>query len=120
MYIKNTKIHDTTVTTEIMGKGGLIRGNGSELGCSVVKNAAENDGSCASVVAATINQEHRAPATVVEEIRCDLNVIAPRYAIFPHPIIIPPTIGRISNTSSEVVRPKVDDRVEIVDKVLAR
>jgi len=80
-----------------------------------VKNKAKMDGPYVSVVAATINQENHAAATVVEKIRCVLNMIAPRYTILPHPIVVPPTIGRVSHASGEVIHPKVDDRVEIID-----
>ena len=79
----------------------------------------QNRWPCVSMAAVTINHEMRAAATVVEKIRCDLNMIALGYTILPHPIIVPPTIGCISHVSGEVVHPKVDDRVEIVDEMLA-
>jgi len=69
-----------------------------------------------SVVVATINQERRVAAAVIQEICCDLNAIAPRGAKLPHPIIIPPTVSQILYTDSEMVSAKVDDRAEIVDK----
>ena len=85
----------------------------------MVKNAAKMDEPYVSMVAATINQEICVVATVVEKIHCDLNMIAPRYTILPHPIIVPPTVGQILHASGKVVRPKVDDRVEVVDKTSA-
>ena len=60
------------------------------------------------VIATTVNQGSRVTATIIQEICCDLNVIVLSRAKPPHPIVIPPFVGRVSHTIGEVVFPKVD------------
>ena len=83
-----------------------------------MKNKAKKDGPRISVVAATINEESRAAAAVMQEIGRDLNVIALSRTQLPHPIVIPPTVGRIPHTSGEVACPEVDDGVKVINETL--
>ena len=79
---------------------------------------AEKAGIRTSVITATINQERSTAAPIIQEIFCDLNVIALSRAKLPHPIILPPFVGWVTDASSEVGAPEVDDSVEIIDKML--
>jgi len=121
IHIWNTKVCDTTATTESMVKEEPIRRDPwkwSEQGHGTVKDPTKRGGPCTSVIAATANQERCTTATIVQEIRRDLNVIALRYAKLPHPIVVPPTVGRILCATGEVVSPEVDNRVEVVYETL--
>ena len=70
------------------------------------------------MTATTVNQESSAAAPIVQEIFCDLDVIASRCTELPHSIITPPFIGWALHASHEVASPNVDNGVEIIDEML--
>ena len=69
------------------------------------------------MTAATVNQESSAAAPV-QEIFCDLDVIASRCTELPHFIITPPFIEWALHASHEVASLNVDNGVEIIDEML--
>jgi len=91
---------------------------GREKGHNPAKNIAGKDELYTLVIATTINQESCAAVAVGQEICHDLNVVALGGTEPPHLTIIPPFVRRISHSSGEVVCPKIDDGMEVVDEVL--
>jgi len=91
---------------------------GREKGHNPTKNIAGKDELYILAIATTINQESCTAVAVGYEICRDLNGVTLGGTEPPHLIIIPPFVGRISHSSGEVVCPKIDDGMEVVDEML--
>ena len=87
-------------------------------GANPAKNIAGKDELYILAIATTINQESCTAVAVGYEICRDLNGVTLGGTEPPHLIIIPPFVGRISHSSGEVVCPKIDDGMEVVDEML--